>query len=230
MYPMVDGSRDQVAFPTQQKSNFPPSLTVMNSIHACTRVSRSLIIRSISTSSICRTVAGKETKPTMAYPFASNALIPPVPSDPRPKTLLKGKSLMEHLPKTTLSERARRMIEVDFSRRHPNRIRVGSVLTVTLEHPPHSFSGVLIAIKRKGADTSIVLRNIVQRTGVEMQFFLNSPAIKNIKVIQRAGGIPPPGEEGVKMGKAMVRSKLYFLRDYPSKMSAISAGITKQKK
>ena len=202
----------------------------MNSIHACTRVSRSLVTRSISTSSICRTVADKAGPPTKAYPFASNALIPSVPSEPRPKSLLKGKKLMEHLHKTTLSERARPMIEVDFSRRHPNRIRVGSVLTVTLEHPPHTFSGVLIAIKRKGADSSILLRNIVQRTGVEMQFFLNSPAIKNIKVIQRAGGAPPPGEEGVRMGKAMVRSKLYFLRDYPSKMSAISAGITKQRK
>lgn len=202
----------------------------MNSVHACTRIPRSLITRSMSTSPICRTAAAKERPPTTVYPFASNALIPPVPGDPRPKSLLKGKSLMEHLHKTTLSERARRMVEVDFSRRHPNRIRVGSVLTVTLEHPPHSFSGVLIAIKRKGADTSILLRNIVQRTGVEMQFFLNSPAIRNIKVIQRAGGTPPPGEEGVKIGKAMVRSKLYFLRDYPSKMSAISAGITKQKK
>ena len=202
----------------------------MNGIHACTRVSRSLTIRNISTSSICRAAAAKEIPPTKTYPFASNALILPVPSDPRPMALRKGKHLMEHLHKTTLSERARRMIEVDFSRRHPNRIRVGSVLTVTLEHPPHSFSGVLIAIKRKGADTSILLRNIVQRTGVEMQFFLNSPAIKNIKVIQRAGGTPPPGEEGVKMGKAMARSKLYFLRDYPSKMSAISAGITKQRK
>jgi len=202
----------------------------MNGIRVCTRTSRSLTTRNISTSLICRAAASEETLPTKAYPFASNALVLPVPSDPRPKTLLKGKNLMEHLHKTTLSENARRMIEVDFSRRHPNRIRVGSVLTLTLEHPPHSFSGVLIAIKRKGADTSILLRNIVQRTGVEVQFFLNSPAIKNIKVLQRAGGTPPPGEEGVKLGKAMVRSKLYFLRDYPSRMSAISAGITKQKR
>jgi len=70
----------------------------------------------------------------------------------------------------------------------------------------------------------------VQRTGVKVQFLLNAPAIKNIKVLQRAGGTSPPGEEGVKLGKAMVRSKLYFLRDYPSRMSAISSGIAKQKK
>lgn len=202
----------------------------MNGIRACTRVSRSLAIRNISTSSICRTAAAKEVPPTKTYPFSSTALVLPVPSGPRPKTLLKGKNLMEYLHKTTLSERVRQMIEVDFSRRHPNRIRAGSVLTVTLEHPPHTFSGVLIAIRRKGADTSILLRNIVQRTGVEMRFFLNSPTIKNIKVIQRAGGTPPPGEEGVKMGKAMARSKLYFLRDYPSKMNAISAGITRKRK
>jgi large subunit ribosomal protein L19 len=226
MYPMADGGWGQVAL----SKKIPFVSPTMNGIHACTRVSRSLTIRSMSTSSMCRAATPKETPAAKGYPFASNALVLPVPSDPRPTTLFKGKSLMEHLHKTVLSEKARQLIEVDFSRRHPNRIRVGSVLTVTLEHPPHAFSGVLIAIKRKGADTSILLRNIVQRTGVEMQFFLNSPAIKNIKVIQRAGGTPPPGEEGVKIGKAMVRSKLYFLRNYPSKMSAISAGITKHKK
>jgi hypothetical protein len=35
-------------------------------------------------------------------------------------------------------------------------------------------------------------------------------------------------EKDVVIGKHMHRAKLYFLRDYPSRMSAISAGITKK--
>lgn len=35
-------------------------------------------------------------------------------------------------------------------------------------------------------------------------------------------------ERDAQIGKRMVRAKLYFLRDYPGRMSAISAGITKK--
>ncbi|KIO13019.1 hypothetical protein M404DRAFT_993983 [Pisolithus tinctorius Marx 270] len=76
-----------------------------------------------------------------------------------------------------------------------------------------------MSVRRRGPDTSFVLRNVVQRTGVEMQFFVNSPHLKDIRVIQRAGGGPGKG------GRRQRRAKLFFLRDSPSKMSAISAGL-----
>lgn len=52
-----------------------------------------------------------------------------------------------------------------------------------------------------------------------MRFSVGSPAIKEVKVIQRAG------TAGGKSGRRMRRAKLYYLRDQPTKMNAISAGV-----
>jgi len=87
-------------------------------------------------------------------------------------------------------------------------------------HAPATFSGVLVSVRRRGLDTSFVLRNIISRTGVEMQFFVNSPHLKDIKVISRAGG-----GSGRKEGVKVRRAKLFYLRDSPEKMTAISAGM-----
>ena len=65
--------------------------------------------------------------------------------------------------------------------------------------------------------------------------------IPTLRVAREVGIIPNPSRDANKdvkpvpvndkdalTGKKMVRAKLYFLRDYPSKMSSISAGITKR--
>jgi large subunit ribosomal protein L19 len=126
---------------------------------------------------------------------------------------------MQYLRQTLPSPEKQALISTLFSRRHPDRLLPGSVLTVTLAHAPTTFSGVLLSIRRRGPDTSFLLRNVVQRTGVEMQFYVNSPHVKDIKVVQRAGG------GGGKEGRKMRRAKLFYLRDSPDKMSEISAGV-----
>lgn len=178
---------------------------------------QSTMFRSLcaATKSLTRSVS-TTTKP---YPFSNVAILPPEPETPATPSLRKGKGIMEHIHKTLPSPEKQAIISTLFSRRHPNRILPGSVLAVTLAHAPTSFSGVLLSIRRRGPDTSFVLRNIVQRTGVEMQFFVNSPHLKEIKVIQRAGG------GGGKEGRRMRRAKLFYLRDSPEKMSEISAGV-----
>lgn len=152
------------------------------------------------------------------YPFSksvtvSQPVLPPTPA------LQKGKGLMQHLSKTMVDPEKRDMVDVLFSRRHPERIPPGSVLTAYMGQAPFQFSGVLIAIRRRGPSTSFTLRNVVQRMGVEMQFFVNSPDLKRVEVIQRAGG------GGGREGRRMRRAKLFYLRDSPEKMSAISAGV-----
>ncbi|KAI6117645.1 hypothetical protein EV401DRAFT_2057766 [Pisolithus croceorrhizus] len=158
---------------------------------------------------------------TIEYPFSKNALLPvplAVPPD-RADALRKGRGLMYFLQQNLPEPKKRQWLQTLFSRQHPQRLLPGSVLTVTLEHAPGIFSGVLLSVRRRGPDTSFVVRNVVQRTGVEMQFFVNSPHLKDIRIIQRAGG--EPGKEG----RRQRRAKLFFLRDSPSKMSAISAGL-----
>jgi ribosomal protein L19 len=168
----------------------------------------------------------------------------------------------------------------------------------------------LLSIRRKGPDSSILLRNVVRKTGVEMRVALASPTLKAIRVVQRAGGtamtdgaptrpvksakkdakaavvvvdsngksprngataspvsvdkewspgspgpaptvryarrigvLPkvartgtssqtknavPVDETGTLFAKRARRARLYFLRDHPGKMSAISAGIGKR--
>lgn len=159
---------------------------------------------------------------TTAYPFSKAIIIPPNPPPVPTPALRKGKGLMEFLKQTLPSPEKHKWLTTYFAKRHPERIQAGSVLTVTLNHAPNIFSGVLLSVRRRGLDTSFVLRNVINRTGVEMQFYPASPHVKDIKIIHRAGGVSSNGKAS---GPRMRRAKLFYLRDSPGKMSAISAGV-----
>ncbi|KAI0356596.1 hypothetical protein OH77DRAFT_1495399 [Trametes cingulata] len=157
--------------------------------------------------------------PTQPYPFSKLAIIPPPPA-PAPEPTKAGKGLMPYLTQRLLPPEKLALL-ARFGRRHPEAIRPGSVLQVTTRHAPAAFTGVLLAIRRRGADTSFILRNVINRTGVEVQFFVCSPHVREVKVLMRAGG---RGTEG-RPGRRMRRAKLFYLRDAPDKMTAISAGL-----
>jgi len=144
------------------------------------------------------------------YPFSKTAIVHPPPFVPPPNALKTGKGLMPYLLKTLPTPEKQKMLRNLFSRHSPNQLRPGSIVTVTMEHAPQTFTGVLLAIRRRGPDTSFVLRNVIQRTGVELQIFANSPHVKDIKVVRK----PPKGR--------MRRAKLYYLRDSPEKMGVIA--------
>lgn len=88
-----------------------------------------------------------------------------------------------------------------------------------MNYAPNVFSGVVLSIRRRGPDTSFVLRNVVNRTGVEMQFFPASPHITDIQVIRKEGS------GGGRAGRRARRAKLFYLRDSPEKMTNISQGV-----
>ncbi|KAI0301812.1 translation protein SH3-like domain-containing protein [Multifurca ochricompacta] len=159
------------------------------------------------------------TTSSRIYPYSRVAIIPSAPPGSPPASLRRGKGLMAYLQQTLPSTEKQKIISTIFSRTHPDRVRPGTVLTVNLTHAPTSFSGVLISVRRRGPDTSFVLRNVVQRTGVEMQFFVNSPHVKEILVVSRAGGLDRKKRKGLK------KAKLFYLRDSPEKMTAMSAGV-----
>ena len=162
------------------------------------------------------------TTSTKTYPYSQVAIIPPTPAGSSPAPLCQGKGLMAYLRQTLPSTEKQKIIGTLFSKTHPERVRPGSVLTVNLTHAPTTFSGVLFSVRRRGFDTSFVLRNVVQRTGVEMQFLVNSPHVKEIIVVSRAGG---SATDGKKKRKGLRRAKLFYLRDSPERMTATSAGV-----
>ncbi|THH06741.1 hypothetical protein EW146_g9521 [Bondarzewia mesenterica] len=155
------------------------------------------------------------------YPYSKVAIIPPAPKSAPPAALLQGKGLMPYLQQVLPTPEKQKMLTTLFSRRHPDRLLPGSVLTVTLTHAPTTFSGVLISVRRRGPDTSFLLRNVIQRTGVEMQFFVSSPHLKTIQVLRQAGNAS--GKRGHRIKKA----KLFHLRDSPEQMTAMSSGVAR---
>lgn len=169
------------------------------------------------------TASTSTTSPAANFPFLKDVPIQPSAVQSISGTIkdrmLKGKGLMAHINRTLPSPEAQNRLSVLFNRSHPDRLLPGSVVSVTAQHAPTNFSGVLIAIRYKGPDTSFTLRNVIQRTGVEMTFMACSPALKEIKVIQRAGG------GGGRSGRRIRRAKLFYLRDQPAKMTAISSSL-----
>lgn len=114
-----------------------------------------------------------------------------------------------------------------FSRDHKDRVRSGSVLSVVSYNNASKkstsvFSGVLMGIRRRGVDTAFTLRNVVNRTGVEMSFKVHSPMIKEIQVIKNADG----SRGGL---RDLGRAKVNYLRDKPQAMSQIAAALKQQK-
>lgn len=75
---------------------------------------------------------------------------------------------------------------------------MGDILLVRFKSG-EPFSGVLLAIKRKGIDTSITLRNNLTRVSVEMQCKIYSPNISSIEIVRRRE-------------KRARRAKLYYMR------------------
>jgi len=85
---------------------------------------------------------------------------------------------------------------------------IGSVLEVEMwDDPPdntsfQTFAGHMIAVRRRGIDTSFRLRSIVSRIGVEQVFKLFATNIKTIRIVHR----------GALRGRRYKRAKLFFTR------------------
>ncbi|GAA6028239.1 hypothetical protein JCM8097_006934 [Rhodosporidiobolus ruineniae] len=212
-----------------------------------TRLALQSSSRPIASSSSSRTFASTSRLPApaqQAYPFANTVTV--LPPQPAPPAQL-GDSLLRTLNKglTAHHPHADRYTQL-FSRRDKNRLLPGSVITVTSYATPPTpenpsppttvFSGVLIALRRRhhGRDTSIRLRNLVGRTGVEVSFKVFSPLVKDIKVVARAetSGQPILGKDGNEVGRrkpalpAAKRAKMYFVRDQPNRLVSV-AGIVR---
>ncbi|ADV25357.1 ribosomal protein L19 [Cryptococcus gattii Ru294] len=161
--------------------------------------------------------------PASSYPYNPSAIprpsttaLPPPPALVHPRN---GWSLITHLNNAASHSPWAHL----FARRSRDRLPAGSVLTVITYTDPAKksispFSGVLMGTKRRGVDTSFRLRNIVNKAGVEMTFKLNSPMIKDIKVVKRA-------EKAKGQLKDLKRAKVNYLRERPAVMAAIARAL-----
>lgn len=117
-----------------------------------------------------------------------------------------------------------------FHRRSPTQIPIGSVVTVeswtsTQRTGSTSFSGILLGVRRRGTSTSFVLRNLVQKLGVEVRFNLYSPLLKDVKVVARADA--GRGAKTIAPGsiRRARRAKLYYLRKDDNKIAGVAKAI-----
>ena len=106
-----------------------------------------------------------------------------------------------------------------FDRHNKNAVRPGAVLQVetynniknTKSKSGTLFAGHLMAIRRRGINTTFRLRSEVMRIGVEQVFALYSPTIKAITLLSASGG------------KKTRRAKLYYLRQSRHDRGAVDA-------
>jgi len=149
------------------------------------------------------------------YPFSKTALVPFIPPVPKPKSAIlppSGTSKLQHINTSLRLSQDPNSYHYLFNRKdNPQTIRVGSILTVsswTTAAKTHAtnFTGVLIAVRRGGAETTFTLRNVVLRTGVEMKYHCSSPLLREVKLIKQADGKPG----NIRKHRT---AKLYYYRD-----------------
>ncbi|CDZ98361.1 Mitochondrial/chloroplast ribosomal protein L19 [Phaffia rhodozyma] len=157
---------------------------------------------------------------TLAYPFSKAVRVPFLPPLPAPRDIVKppsGTDMVGHVNTCLKLCLDTNSFYYLFSKHNKDRILPGSILTVTsytTSAKTHSttFTGALVAVVRKGINTSFTLRNVVLRTGVEMRFECSSPLVKDVKLL-----VPADGKEG--NIKKQRLSKLYYYRDQPERLA-----------
>ncbi|KAE8218076.1 hypothetical protein CF319_g7973 [Tilletia indica] len=184
--------------------------------------------------------AAEPVAPRSTYRFSSSALVrelPPASANgltplqrgSQPNTIFKGVIPRVHQAlRAQLDPSQSRTALVD--RQSVEQLPPGSVLTIetwtsTAQRGSTSFSGVLIAIRRRGLATSLVLRTLVaNKLGVEMRFSLYSPLIKQIKVVARAEA--SKRQQGLRRTR---RAKLYYLRRDDRRLNAVAGMVKAQR-
>ncbi|KAJ5908311.1 hypothetical protein N7495_000993 [Penicillium taxi] len=84
-------------------------------------------------------------------------------------------------------------------RRNPRSVKPGDIVRFTFKNGD-PFNGVVLSIKLRGIDTSVLLRNELTRVAVEMSIKVFNPNVQAVEIVQRAERKPR-------------RARLYYMRD-----------------
>ncbi|PYH48854.1 mitochondrial 54S ribosomal protein bL19m [Aspergillus saccharolyticus JOP 1030-1] len=98
-------------------------------------------------------------------------------------------------------------------RRHARSVKPGDIIRVTFKNGD-PFSGVVLSIKLRGVDTSVLLRNQLTRVGVEMSVKVYSPNVESVEIVQRTE-------------KRKRRARLYYLRQPRHDIGSVENIVTK---
>ncbi len=115
----------------------------------------------------------------------------------------EGETMLDNLTRTQL-----------LDRNHSNRIRPGDVVLVesiaSKTRPiKQQLVGIVLAIKRRGVASNIIVRTQIMRTAVEYCLPVYSPLITRIKVLASES-------KQTSRHELETKSKLYHLRDRPN--------------
>ncbi|KAJ1660299.1 hypothetical protein IWQ61_000760 [Dispira simplex] len=147
-----------------------------------------------------------------------------VPEIPVRPASVEYKSILEQIKKEGI-QRANQDNRAEMFLRRPvdrqRAVQPGDIIMVETLNSKTSnttsmFVGLCIGIFRRGIDTSFTLRNIVMKVGVEMNFKVYSPMVKNIKILEKSRGFH--------------RAKLYYMRKQPEKAPFFNQRKTKAEK
>lgn len=185
----------------------------------CGSLERSITTNPINKSSTLETSTPSTVPKTKSYPFSDSVKITneSIPTD---STI----GLMQMIQKKLISTSVNTEFHSLFKKNHPNALRPLSIIQVesytnSSRTSTNLFTGVLMAVKRRGTETSFRLRCLIERVGIEIKFNVFSPMIKNIIVVKRSGEIDD------RRGKMLIqkprRAKLFYLRDQPQKLPDI---------
>lgn len=94
-------------------------------------------------------------------------------------------------------------------------IRVTYVQSLKNVKMTQCFTGICMAVRRRGIGSAFVLRNVVDGVAVERGFPMYSPLIRDAEVVGH---------------KKVRRNKLYYLREKPLKESTIPNATKKPQK
>ncbi|KAJ5223421.1 hypothetical protein N7468_007963 [Penicillium chermesinum] len=83
-------------------------------------------------------------------------------------------------------------------RRNPRSVKPGDIIRVTFKNGD-PFNGVVLSIRLRGIDTSVLLRNELTRVAVEMSVKVFSPNVQGVEIVERAKRKPR-------------RARLYYMR------------------
>lgn len=85
--------------------------------------------------------------------------------------------------------------------------KVGDILLTTFK-TGEPFAGVILSIKKRGVDSSVLLRNQLTRVGTEMQVKIFSPLVQSMEIAQ-------------KTPKRKRRARLYYMRKPKHDMGSV---------